>query len=84
MVEWNFEKISEVVVGMYISHYNNRALPGAIASTFITPIRLYRNALSFFIQTDNRLPCVAVTFNNFCQMQNEDNPQTCCIRIVVG
>ena len=56
---------------MFISHYNNHALPGEIASTFITPIRLYRNALSYSMQTDNRLPCVAATFSNFVKYMNK-------------
>ena len=40
MVKWSSET-SSGVVGMFISHYKDHALPGVTASTFITPIRLY-------------------------------------------
>ena len=44
---------SSGVLGMFISHYNDHALPGVIASTFITPF-VYTEFYIHTTQTDNQ------------------------------
>ena len=53
---------SSKVLGMFISHWDDHALPGVIASTLITPF-VYTEFYIHTTQTDNQWQCVQLILN---------------------